>query len=140
MTLFLDANVLIDLLNGRRPQVRNRYEQAQRSKAVLAVSTLVAQEVLYGAEISGRREVQRGNAEDLIGTLRICDFDLDDARACSLLRAQLKREGSPIGALDGLIAAQALRREWTVVTGNRREFERVAGLAVIDWTQAPESA
>ena len=139
MTLFLDANVLIDLLNGHRQQVRRRYEQAQRSKTVLAVSTLVAQEVLYGAEISSRREFQRGNAEDLIGTLRICDFDLDDARACGLLRAQLKRQGNPIGALDGLIAAQALRRAWTVVTGNRREFDRVAGLAVIDWTLPAES-
>jgi tRNA(fMet)-specific endonuclease VapC len=140
LTLFLDANVLIDLLNGRRPQVRSRYEQAQRSKTVLAVSTLVAQEVLYGAEISSRRELQRSNAEDLIGTLDICDFDLDDARACGLLRAQLKRQGNPIGALDGLIAAQALRRGWTVITGNRREFDRVTGLAVIDWSKPPESA
>jgi tRNA(fMet)-specific endonuclease VapC len=139
LTLFLDSNVLIDLLNGRRPQVRSRYEDAQASMTPLAVSTLVAQEILYGAEISNRRELQLRNAAQLIGTLQVCEFDLDDARASGQLRARLRRRGEPIGALDGLIAAQALHRGWTVVTGNLREFERVEGLDVIDWSRPPQT-
>jgi len=38
-----------------------------------------------------------------------------------------------IGAIDALIAAQALRLGATVVTHNLREFARVPGLRVEDW-------
>ena len=37
--------------------------------------------------------------------------------------------------LAGCIAGQARARGWTVVTENRREFDRVDGLTVIDWTE-----
>jgi tRNA(fMet)-specific endonuclease VapC len=47
----------------------------------------------------------------------------------------LRRRGQAIGPLDGLIAGQALARSWTLVTANRREFDRIEGLNVIDWTQ-----
>jgi tRNA(fMet)-specific endonuclease VapC len=42
--------------------------------------------------------------------------------------------GTPIGPYDVLIAAQARRRGAALVTSNRREFERVPGLIVADWT------
>jgi tRNA(fMet)-specific endonuclease VapC len=50
------------------------------------------------------------------------------------LRAELERAGTPIGPYDLLIAAQALRSGSTLVTANVREFRRVPGLAVEDWT------
>jgi tRNA(fMet)-specific endonuclease VapC len=46
----------------------------------------------------------------------------------------LERAGTPIGPYDLLIAAQALRSGSTLVTANVREFRRVPGLAVEDWT------
>jgi len=42
-------------------------------------------------------------------------------------------DGQPIGSLDALIAAQARRRAETIVTRNRREFERAPVLLVADW-------
>ena len=50
------------------------------------------------------------------------------------VRANLRRRGLNIGAYDLLIAGQALARGWTVVTANTREFARIEGLNVIDWT------
>ncbi|WP_281181293.1 hypothetical protein [Chloroflexus islandicus] len=41
----------------------------------------------------------------------------------------------PIGALDTLIAAQAISERLILVTNNVREFSRVPGLPVEDWTQ-----
>ena len=59
-----------------------------------------------------------------------------DAATAALVRARLRRRGETIGPLhDGLIAGQALARDWTLVTANRREFDRIEGLNVIDWTQ-----
>jgi tRNA(fMet)-specific endonuclease VapC len=42
--------------------------------------------------------------------------------------------GTPIGHYDYLIAAQARRRGAALVTLNTREFTRVPGLMVMDWT------
>jgi tRNA(fMet)-specific endonuclease VapC len=52
---------------------------------------------------------------------------------CSL-RLALQRAGTPIGANDQWIAAHALALGLTVVTNNDREFRRVPGLKVENWT------
>ena len=41
----------------------------------------------------------------------------------------------PIGPFDTQIAAQGLARNLTVVTNNIREFSRIPGLKVEDWTK-----
>jgi hypothetical protein len=51
------------------------------------------------------------------------------------LRAELERQGTPIGALDTMIAAHALSQQCTLVTNNTREFARVPGLAIENWVQ-----
>lgn len=52
------------------------------------------------------------------------------------LRADLERRGTPIGANVMLIAAHALALGATLVTDNMREFERVQGLAMVNWLRA----
>jgi len=61
--------------------------------------------------------------------LVIADFDERAAEAYG------KVQGKPIGALDTLIAAHALSLEATLVTSNTREFSRVPGLGVANWTE-----
>lgn len=51
------------------------------------------------------------------------------------IRAELERNGRPIGPLDMMIAAHALSLDIPLVTNNTREFERVKGLRVEDWTR-----
>jgi tRNA(fMet)-specific endonuclease VapC len=53
------------------------------------------------------------------------------------LRANLERQGQPIGALDTMIAAHALSLDAPLVTHNTREFERVPGLRLENWVQSP---
>jgi len=50
-----------------------------------------------------------------------------------VIRADLKRKGTPIGPYDVLIAGQAIARGLTVVTRNVGEFRRVEGLKVEEW-------
>ncbi len=63
------------------------------------------------------------------------EFDREDAAAAGRVRADLAARGLMIGAYDLLIAGQALARGWMVVTANTREFTRVSGLAIEDWTE-----
>ena len=57
-----------------------------------------------------------------------------DAEIAAQIRAGLMRQGQNIGAFDLLIAAQSLRLDATLVTNNTREFSRVPGLKLEDWT------
>jgi tRNA(fMet)-specific endonuclease VapC len=50
------------------------------------------------------------------------------------MRTRLKEMGTPIGANDLWIACHALAEGATLVTHNTREFARVSGLSVVDWT------
>lgn len=139
MILSLDANVLIDVANGRRSDVRQGFDLAIRAGDTLVTCSLAAHELLFGAAISGRPAMQLGAAHRLLEDVAVADFTQDDAAAAVEVRSQLRGIGRSIGPFDTLIAGQALARGWTMVTANVREFRRVSGLQVVDWTAAAES-
>jgi tRNA(fMet)-specific endonuclease VapC len=60
----------------------------------------------------------------------------DAAKSYAATRFALVQKGNMIGANDLLIASHALRENLTVVTNNTREFMRVAGLSVENWTSS----
>jgi len=55
------------------------------------------------------------------------------------LRIELASLGTPIGNNDAAIAGHALVSNAVLVTNNVREFERVPGLRIEDWTNASQS-
>ena len=61
-------------------------------------------------------------------------YDGSAAGEYGKIRSLLERQGEPIGALDLLIAAHALSLGCMLVTNNMREFKKVSGLLVEDWT------
>ena len=132
--LFLDTNVVVDLLNDRRPNVRKHYEEARQRGSAMALSTIALFELRYGAANSERLERNNRLLDALLSDgFDIVDFNAADAAEGGSIRAQLRRAGTPIGPYDILIAAQARRRGATLVTANVSEFERVPGLLVVDW-------
>ncbi len=135
MTLSLDSNVLIDLLNAGNANVRARYDAVLMAGGPIVISVLVAEELIFGALVSHRPEFHMAAARTLLGNHVIADWTEGDAYAAARLRAQLHRTGNSIGSYDTLIAGQAMNRGWTLVTANTREFNRVEGLQVEDWTK-----
>lgn len=94
---------------------------------------IVLHELYYGAFNSTKLEQ---NLDELSSfELPMLPFEMGDARVAGEVRAALRQLGTPIGAFDLLIAGQALARDLTIVTNNVREFSRVQGLRVEDWTQ-----
>ncbi len=53
-----------------------------------------------------------------------------------MIRSELERSGSVISEADLWIAATALASDGMIVTNNVREFSRVPGLSVEDWTKS----
>lgn len=135
MNYLLDTNVCIALINGTSTRVRARFVQAARRKAALVTSSIVAHELWYGV---AKSELVAQNARALAAFLGsdvpVLDYSEQDAQAAGEIRAELERKGKRIGEYDMLIAGQAFCRNLILVTANTREFGRVKGLAVEDWT------
>lgn len=129
----LDTNACIGLINGAG-RVRQRFAEAVKADSVVCVSTIVLHELWFGVEKSARRDYNADRLRTFLsGVIEVLPFDDADARAAGAVRALLARAGSPIGAYDALIAAQAVRRGITLVTANFREFSRVDDLMWEDW-------
>jgi len=131
----LDTNIIIYAINRRRPEFAARISEELQAGRTLMVPAIVRFELEYGLAKSQRREANHAILTTLLARgFEQPAFDLDDAAEAGDIRAALEAKGAPIGPYDLLIAAQARRRGATLVTLNRREFERVPGLMVTDWT------
>ncbi len=131
----LDTNAVIAAIGGAASTLRAGVNRAVDQRVPVALSSIVLFELRYGIVNSARRERNAKALEDfLAGPIQVLDFDSEDAREAGDIGAALQRAGTPIGASDILIAAQARRRGALLVTANRREFERVPGLRFQDWT------
>ena len=68
-----------------------------------------------------------------LSILEVLPFDDLAAVEYGKICAALQRKGTPIGAMDMLIAGHARAEGATLVTNNTREFERVEGLPLENW-------
>ncbi len=134
--LHLDTNVAVAMMNKSSRLVADSFEQATAREPIVA-SAVVLFELRFGIANSARQTENQRKLELFLQTpVVILPFEQDDALEAGLIRADLRRKGTPIGPYDLLIAAQARRRGATLVTANTREFERVPGLMLQDWSVA----
>lgn len=106
------------------------------SPRFIALSTITCMEIEYGLQLNPKIAPKiQGVIESFLQSITILPYEQADATSTAALRAKLKKQGTPIGAYDALLAGTALRRGLTVVTNNLSEFSRVSGLNVIDWAE-----
>jgi tRNA(fMet)-specific endonuclease VapC len=129
----LDTNAVISLVTRRSEALLRRVESTE--PGALAISSIVAHELYFGAYRSQRVEFNLETLRLLFADLAILDVDRENARAAGEVRAELARRGAPIGPYDVLIAGQAVARSLTLVSNNTAEFQRVPGLRLEDWTR-----
>jgi predicted nucleic acid-binding protein len=136
MGLLLDSNVLIRAERRRVPADWSAWH-AEGSAYLAAIS---ASELLTGvhrADTDARRVQRAAFVEAILAAVPVLPFDLETARVYAQLLAALPR-GATVGAHDILIAATAAQHGLAVLTANVREFSRIPGIRVLDFsTGAP---
>ena len=136
MAYLLDTNACIALINGAPGAVRDRFETEISSGASFNISAIAIFELQFGVAKSTYPDRNRQRLRRFLDTtMPIIEFDGDDAASAGEIRAHLSKRGMPIGPYDLLIAAQAHRRKYTLITANVREFRRIDGLKWEDWTK-----
>lgn len=129
MTHLLDTDVCIAVLRGRDAGAQIRL----RAMPEAAISTITIAELAHGAARSSAPDTNEAEVRGLAAALRVIELDADAAWHAGRIRADLARNGTPIGGYDVLIAGVARSRDLTLVTGNVREFRRVPGLRIEKW-------
>jgi len=126
----LDTNIVVFYFKGM-PSVVARILAMEGPE--LAIPSVVAYELEYGtlkAKGPRRKEILTRLLKDSVQV----PFDREAAHQAARIRIELEKHGSVIGPMDLLIAGTALSRGAVLVTNNTKEFSRVKGLRLEDWT------
>lgn len=129
MGVLIDTSVFIA---HERGQLELSTQLGQPNEAVM-LSAITASELLHGvhrADTPARAKQRSAFVEAILDRFPIVGIDVAVAREHARIWAQLSKKGTPIGAHDLWIGAQALVLEFEVLTANVREFKRVPGLKV----------
>ena len=104
---------------------------AGREEEPFGISVVTVAELLHGVERANneaRRLRRQAFVEKVIEFLPIFLFDVAAARIYARIWASLVQRGFTVGAHDLIIAATAISLDYTVITSNRRDFEKIDGL------------
>jgi tRNA(fMet)-specific endonuclease VapC len=129
----LDTNMCIYIAKHRPPAVRDRFERLKPGQLVM--SAITYGELSYGASKSNQRVQALTQLEELVQDVPVVELDFRAAEAYGEIRATLEKQGRPIGNNDLWIGAHALALSLTLATNNEREFKRIHGLSLENWTR-----
>lgn len=129
----LDTDICIYISKRRPPEVKARFERLKPGQMLMSVITYG--ELFYGANKSNQKAKALEELNTTVRIIPVEDLTSTVAEAYGILRAALEKQGRVIGNNDMLIAAHAMSLGVTLASNNDREFLRVAGLSVENWTR-----
>ena len=132
MTFFLDTDICIFVLRGQYPALMQAFRTSNPSR--IRVSAVVMAELFLGARLSRHALTAQKAVDAFLAPYEIVPFDRSAAEAYAHIREELQGAGQIIGSNDLMIAATAVAHRGTLITHNVKEFMRVPGLKVQDWT------
>ena len=128
----LDTNICIYMINKNPKKVLEKINGL--SPLDVKISSITVAELEYGASKSLNREKNKNSLKRFLSPFEILNFDTIDAEIYGIIRADLEKKGIIIGPYDLQLAAQALRWDYTFITNNIKEFKRITGLKLENWT------
>jgi len=126
MTYLIDTDWVIDHLNHIERVTRRLKELAPEG---LALSIISLAELYEGVYYSREPVESDAALQRLLNSeLTILGMDEETCKIFGKERGRLRAAGLIIGDCDLLIGATALRHNLTLLTNNRRHFERIDGV------------
>ena len=131
----LDTDTCIFLMRGESQTLAAKVQLVPLQQQVMSAVTFA--ELTYGVQVSAasKRKQNQAVLNSLALHLAVLDWPQDAAKHYAEIRADLKKRGAQLGAADLMIAAHARALGAIVVTNNVKDFGRVKGLEVENWTK-----
>lgn len=132
MRYLLDTNAVSHAIRGTFPRFRERFQSIYLDE--VAVSVVTEAELLFGLARRPSAHELAHAVHELLSRITILPWTSGAAKAYADLRFALEVKRQPMGAMDMMIAAQALAEDFVLVT-NDAAFQRIERLKVEDWTR-----
>lgn len=132
MKFMLDTNICIYIIRQKPMKVLEHFRDFKIGD--IGISAITLAELRYGVSKSLHSQKNQDALDEFVLPLEVAGFDDRAAQAYGEIRSYLEKQGTPIGSLDTLIGAHAASLGATLVTNNTREFRRIKGLPVADWS------
>ena len=133
MKYFLDTNICIYFLKNTFSNIRK--ELAAQKPGDISIASVVKAELLFGAKKSQNQKKNKQKIDTFLSPFKVIPFGDNETEAYAAIRAQLEKQGAPIGANDMLIAATVMANNGTLITNNEKEFKKIKGLKIQNWTK-----
>ncbi len=128
----LDTNICIYLIKKKFTSLQSKV--MEKDPFDLTVSAVTVAELEYGIARSLYPQKNRVVLMEFLAPFQIIPFNEKDCENFGFIRAYLNKKGTPIGPYDLQIASQCISRDFCLVTNNVKEFDRVPGLKIENWT------
>lgn len=128
MTYLIDTDWVIDYLRGQRSAIEL---VGSLSPHRPAISVITFAEVYEGIYFGSDPEHFERAFLRFLDVAEVFGITMDVARRWAMLKGNLRRVGQLIPHEDLFIAATALHHDLTLVTRNRRHFERIPDLRIL---------
>ena len=129
----LDTDISSYIMKRSHEKVLRRLQKIPI--AAVCISVITKSELLFGVEVSPRRQQDHVALDEYLRHVEVLDFPEQAALHYAQIRAALKAQGTMIGANDLFIAAHARSLALTLVTNNTQEFGRVRDLRIENWAE-----
>ncbi|HEX4044513.1 MAG TPA: type II toxin-antitoxin system VapC family toxin [Gammaproteobacteria bacterium] len=134
MNYMLDINTCIYIIKKHPPNVMKKFASLKIGE--ICISSITMAELMYGVYKSHHQEKNRHALQEFTSPLEVLPFTEEVATHYGHIRAYLEKKGTPIGALDLMIAAHAQQSNSILVTNNKKELSRVVNLKIENWVHA----
>lgn len=125
----LDTDISSFVIRGTNAKLNRKVA----SKAgALCMSAITYHELLYGARMRDSKRLE-AVIDALVEMVPVVGFSAEAASRAGEIRSVLDKTGKTIGAMDALIAANAIAEDCILVTNNIAHFSRVVGLTIENW-------
>jgi len=126
----LDTNIAIYVIKRKPIKILDVFNLHARQ---MTISAITHAELLHGVENSAAPEHNLRQVEDFVSRLVVLEYGSKAAAHYGQIRAELEKNGTPIGVNDLHIAGHARSEGLILVTNNVREFTRVNALRIENW-------
>jgi tRNA(fMet)-specific endonuclease VapC len=123
----VDTDWVIHWLNGHE-KIRRRLDEVKEEG--LAVSVISLAELYEGVHYGRNRRAAEDGLRGFLMGADLLSVDQATAEVFGRERGRLRTARKIIGDFDLMIAASALRHSLTLLTNNRRHFDRIEALRI----------
>lgn len=123
----LDTDIFSEILKAVDPRIVRTATSYLGTFGRYTITVLTVMEVVQGLHKQRRTKKLKLFLSHLSGA-EVLVFDRASAELAGRIFADLERTGQPIGRVDPMIAAIALRQGLTLVTGNLVHYQRIHAL------------